>query len=348
MPRVAGVDPGTITIDVCVLDDGELVAERSWTTEDAVAAPESVAEWIATYRPELLAGPSGYGLPLVRADRATDDEWRLAFLAAPSEEGGIGGLRALTRALASASLPLVFLPGVVHLDTVPRHRKLNRVDLGTADKVCSTALAVAETAGASEPVRSVSLVLLEVGGAFTAAIAVEDGRIVDGLGGTAGPPGWRSAGAWDGEVAFLAGRVTKAMLFAGGLQTVAAADPRLERMAMDAVVEGAAKAVQSLRVSAPRARRLVLSGRYGGDPSLVSALRERLGAAVDVVPLRGFATVKHSAQGAAILADGLAGGRYRELVDIMRIRHAGGTVLDHLFSIPVSLARRQLGMDAGA
>jgi predicted butyrate kinase (DUF1464 family) len=348
MPRVAGLDPGTITIDACVLDDGRLVAERSWPTEHAVAEPAAVAAWLAEQRPALVAGPSGYGLPLVPADRATDDDWRLAFLAPPGEDGGIGGLRRLARALAEAALPVVLLPGVVHLDTVPRHRKLNRVDLGTADKVCAAALAVAEQAAAGGGgTDRVSLVLLELGGAFTAAVAVQNGRIVDGLGGTCGPPGWRSGGAWDGEVAFLAGRVTKAMLFQGGLETVVATDPRLAPVALEWVVEGAAKAVQALRVAAPDATRVVLSGRHAADPGLAGALGGQLAREIDITPLRGFGTTKHAAQGAALLADGLAGGRHSELVETMRIRHASGTVLDHLVSVPPAAARHQLGLAAG-
>lgn len=347
MPRVAGVDPGTVTIDVCVLDDGRLVAERAWRTDDATAA-DAVAAWLAAQRPTLVAGPSGYGLPLVTADRATDADWRLAFLAPPGEDGGIGGLRRLARALAEASLQMLLLPGVVHLDTVPRHRKLNRVDLGTADKVCAAALAIAEAAETSGAgAAGVSLILLELGGAFTAALAVRDGQIVDGLGGTSGPPGWRSAGAWDGEVAFLAGRVTKAMLFQGGLETIVEADPRLGPLALEAVVEGAAKAVEALRVAVPEARRLVLSGRHAADPGITDALGERLAHELVVAPLRGFAAVKHAAQGAALLADGIAGGRYRDLAETMRIHHASGTVLDHLFSVPAALARGQLGLSAG-
>jgi predicted butyrate kinase (DUF1464 family) len=345
MPRVAGVDPGTVTIDACVLDGGRLLAERSWPTEQAVSEPAAVAAWLAAQRPELVVGPSGYGLPLVPADRATDDDWRLAFLAAPGEDGGIGGLRGLARALAEASLPVLFLPGAVHLDTVPRHRKLNRVDLGTADKICVAALAIAEQAkGSARDPREVSLVLLELGGAFTAALAVQEGRIVDGVGGTSGPPGWRSAGAWDGEVAFLAGRVTKAMLFQGGLETIVAREPRLGRTALEAVIEGAAKAVQALRIAATDAQRVVLSGRHAADPGIADALRERLGRELSVAPLRGFAAVKHAAQGAALIADGLAGGQHRDLVETMRIRHASGTVLDHLFAISPVVARRQLGL----
>ena len=50
------------------------------------------------------------------------------------------------RAVADAGLPLVLLPGVIHLDTVPAHRKVNRIDLGTADKLCAAALGIVDQA----------------------------------------------------------------------------------------------------------------------------------------------------------------------------------------------------------
>jgi predicted butyrate kinase (DUF1464 family) len=65
--------------------------------------------------------------------------------------------------------------------------------------------------------------------------------------------------------------------------------------------------------------------------------------------LEGFALVaKQGAQGAALLADGLAGGRQEALVQRLRIREARGTVLDHLHVITQATARRRLGLDSDA
>lgn len=50
--------------------------------------------------------------------------------------------------------------------------------------------------------------------------------------------------------------------------------------------------------------------------------------------------MKDAAQGAAMIADGLAGGRYRELVEVMRLREAQGTVLDHLYLTGAQEVRR--------
>ena len=213
--RVIGIDPGTVSIDVCGLENGRVFLDRSLPTAEALADPALIAGLLDAAAPlDLVAGPSGYGLPLTAARDLTDTDLRLAYLAPEGEAGGIGGLRALMRLLARSSIPVVLTPGVVHLPSVPAHRKVNRVDMGTADKVCAAALAVREHAdrrGCRE--RDVSFILLELGGAFTAALAVDRGSIVDGAGGSSGPLGIRAAGALDGEVAFLAGSVSKDLLF---------------------------------------------------------------------------------------------------------------------------------------
>ncbi|HEU5040106.1 MAG TPA: DUF1464 family protein [Gemmatimonadales bacterium] len=340
MPRVAGVDPGTISIDVCGLEDGELYLDRTIPTAAALADPAGFVSLLRGARPpDLIAGPSGYGLPLVPAASATEEDLRLAFLTAPGEEGGIGGLRRLARMLGSSGLPVVYTPGVIHLDTVPAHRKLNRVDLGTADKVALAALAIADQCDRlGGPPAEASFLLLELGGAFTAALAVCGGRVVDGLGGSSGAMGLRSSGGWDGEVAYLAGTVTKDHLFQGGAAF-------LSGDAAPALAESALKAVHALRVSVPAPREILLSGRGLAEPGVEPLLRDGLAGLAPVRRLEGFARVaKTAAQGAAILADGLAGGRWSGLVETMRIREAAGTALDHLVVISPAEARRRLGL----
>lgn len=340
LPRVIGIDPGTVSIDLCGLDDGRVFLDRSLATRDALANPARLIELVEGAAPlDLVAGPSGYGLPLTPARDLTENDLRLAYLAAEGEAGGIGGLRSLMRTLARLSVPVVLTPGVIHLPSVPAHRKVNRVDMGTADKVCAVALAVhQQMAERACRARDVSLLLVELGGAFTAVVAVQHGRIVDGVGGTSGPIGARSAGAWDGEVAFLAGTVTKAMLFGGGVASLGESEAR------HAYLEGVEKAVAALSVAAPDAREVVLSGRGARAMHAPLAARSSM-AGRTVRVLSGFAaTAKEGAQGAALLADGLAGGRSAEIVDSLGIREASGTALDHLHVISPADARRRLGL----
>ena len=360
MPRVIGIDPGTVSLDLCGLDDGRLFLDRSWPTAEALSEPARfVAELEAAGPLDLVAGPSGYGLPLTRVQDATDEDLRLAFLSAPGETGGIGGLRELVRVLARSALPVVLTPGVVHLPTVPAHRKVNRVDMGTAEKVCAVALAVSEQARrVGSPLSDVSFVLLELGGAFTAVVAVAAGRIVDGVGGSAGPLGFRAPGALDGEVAYLAGEVSKALLFHGGAATIAgwdesnASPERLaqpataaEQVAHDALVESTVKTAVALATAIPSPKEFLLSGRLARVESLAHAIRARLEAFAPTRLIEGFArTAKEGAQGAALIADGLAGGANRALVERLAIREARGSVLDHLYVVPRERARRRLGL----
>jgi predicted butyrate kinase (DUF1464 family) len=323
MPRVAGCDPGTSSLDVLALEDGRVVAQVRIEPDALRADPELPVRWLRENGPfDLIAGPSGYGLPLVRAGECTDAHLGLMALVRPNERGakGVGGFSALVRAFRESGLPVVFLPGVIHLSTVPAHRKLNRIDLGTADKLCVAALALAQH-NRDEP-----LLVVEFGSAFTALVVLKDRQIVDGLGGTCGPLGARSGGAWDGEVAYLLSPLQKADLFCGGVVDIA--DGEVARAAFR---ESFAKAVAGL-VAVHEFRDVYFGGTlFRTHPDLAQA-------ALDALPSSSYrlhptddlpsAWVKHAAQGAALIADGLCGGASTPLVEWLRLREVGGTVLD--------------------
>ncbi len=345
MPRVAGVDPGTVSFDLCVLDDGEPVVEQVFATGSLSRDSGPLLEALARHGPyELVYGPSGYGLPLVGAADVGARELAEMVLVRADEahaDTGVGGMRSLLRALAQSGLPVVFGPGVIHLPSVPRHRKYNRIDLGTADKVCAAAYAIVDqSTRRAIKLRETSMVLLELGGAFTAALAIDWGEIVDGMGGTSGPLGVRAAGALDGEAAYLLGTALgKDTLYSGG-----ALDPGgvVDTSDLDALwaspvhadgwtalLEAAAKAVRALVVSVPAPREIVVTGRLARLPELIATLASYLGDIAPVIALvPGHASA--AAHGGALLADALAGGRNAALAEALRLRESSGTALDHL------------------
>ena len=345
MPRVAGVDPGTVSFDLCVLQGGEPVVEQAFETGSLSHDSRPLLETVARHGPyDLVYGPSGYGLPLVAAADVGERELALMVLVRPDEarvDVGVGGLRSLLRSLAASGLPVVFGPGVIHLPTVPRHRKYNRIDLGTADKVCAAACAIADqaTRHAISP-RETAMILLELGGAFSAALAIEAGQIVDGMGGSSGPLGVRAAGALDGELAYLLGRaLRKQTLYSGGALDPAGARDLGDLAALwaspdhaegwTALLEAAVKAVRALLVSVPMPREVVVSGRLARLPGLVATLADRLDAVapvVELVPRRASS----AARGAALLADALAGGLNAPLAETLRLRDSSGSALDYL------------------
>jgi predicted butyrate kinase (DUF1464 family) len=345
MPRVAGVDPGTVSFDLCVLQDGENVLEQTFQTRSISHDSAPLVAALRRHGPyDLVYGPSGYGLPLVAASNVGERALGEMVLVRSDEaraEAGIGGMRSLLRALAQSGLPVVFGPGVIHLPTVPAHRKYNRIDLGTADKVCAAACAIVDQ-GARRDVGpgETALILLELGGAFTAALAVDHGQIVDGLGGTSGPLGMRAAGALDGEVAYLLGpELRKDTLYTGGAldPTGQLEIPDLHALwtsaehaeGWEALLEAAMKAVRALLVSVPAPHEIILSGRLACLPELVAGLTSSLGDIAPVIALRtGRASA--AAYGGALLADALAGGSHAALAEAMKLREAGGSALDYL------------------
>jgi predicted butyrate kinase (DUF1464 family) len=345
MPRVAGVDPGTVSFDLCVLQDGEPVVEEVFETGALSRDTAPLIDALARHGPyDLIYGPSGYGLPLVPAASVGERELSEMVLVRPDEarvDAGVGGMRSLLRALASSGLPIVFGPGVIHLSSVPRHRKYNRIDLGTADKVCAAAWAIADQATRRGiAVHDTAMILLELGGAFTAALAIDGGQIVDGMGGSSGPLGVRAPGALDGEVAYLLGQdLRKDTLYSGGalnpagtldmsdLQAVWVSPAHAE--GWSALIEAAVKAARALLVSVPVPHEIAVSGRLARLPELIAALGASLR---DVAPVVALVPGRASAaaRGGALLADGLAGGLNAALVDVLKLRESSGTALDYL------------------
>src|SRR4029077_6126312 len=98
--------------------------------------------------------------------------------------------------------PLIFLPGGLHLPTIPAHRKAGAVDVGTADKVAVAALALWFDAAKSGDFARSRFAAGEIGSAFSAILVVDRGRLVDAAAGTRGPLGLQSGGCWDGELAY--------------------------------------------------------------------------------------------------------------------------------------------------
>ncbi|MDP9401210.1 MAG: DUF1464 family protein, partial [Actinomycetota bacterium] len=304
---MAGVDPGTVSFDLCALDAGRVLLDLTFRSEDLGRDPGPLVRALVDHGPfDLVLGPAGYGLPLVAAADVAERELALMLLVRADEPGakvGIAGMSAIVGALLEAGLPLVFAPGAVHLPTIPAYRKWNHIDLGTADKVASAALCIADQAARlGIGFEQTSFVMLELGGAFSAAVAVDAGRIVDGVGGSLGPIGARAPGGLDGEVAYLIGAaLSKGSLFSGGALDPtgeldlsspgvleALRDEPLHRDAWLALEEGAAKAALALTASVPAPREILVAGRVARAPGVLDALGLRLARVAPVLPARGL------------------------------------------------------------
>ncbi|MCS7136129.1 MAG: DUF1464 family protein [Nitrososphaerota archaeon] len=347
--RVVGIDPGTKSFDFCGLEDLNIFYENSIPSETIARRPDVILEVLKEVEPlDLIAGPSGYGLPLVSLEDLTEEHISLMVLVRREDVKipVLVGLAEAVRRLKHSDLKVHFLPGVIHLPTVPEHRKINTIDMGTADKLCCAALAIHDYSSRYKvPYDECTFVLVEIGFGYNAVIAIESGKVVDGIGGTKAGPGFLTSGAWDGEVAYLAGNISKADLFRGGVRSITgdesimpedfperAKKDRKVALAWEAFMEGIEKCVWSMKAVVKKPQLIMLSGRLSRVPGIHEELEKRLSVIAPVDKVRGFAkNVKEAAQGAALIADGLAGGKMRELVEHMEIRRSYGTVLDHIY-----------------
>ena len=55
MPRVIGIDPGTVTIDLCGLDEGRLFLGRALPTAEALSVAADDVEIVEAAAPDLVA-----------------------------------------------------------------------------------------------------------------------------------------------------------------------------------------------------------------------------------------------------------------------------------------------------
>ncbi len=333
MVRVIGIDPGTKSFDFCGLDNDTVILDTSIPTTDIIRDSDLLSDIIKGTGAELVVGPSGFGIPITGIKDVGERELFLMSLIKKEDRKSNLGMRASINLMKKNELPVFFIPGVIHLPTVPDYRKLNKIDMGTADKLCCAAVGIRDQAlRYGKSYNETCFILLEMGFGYTAAIAVKNGRIVDGIGGSSGNIGFFSMGGMDAELAYLLGGFNKELIFRGGVGTLAGTPEKLMENAdtLNAYLEGATKNVLALTASV-KPDEILVSGRI----SRVNGLFDELKSRIEVAPVRrlvGFdvKNVKEAAQGAALIANGLAGGKYGELINVMKIREAKGTSLDYI------------------
>ena len=344
--RALGIDPGTSSFDFCWLDDEctKAVHEASVPTGAVAKSARSLLSVVTDVEADVVVGPSAMGLPVTHISALTDLELAQATLGKNTEVDI--AIRQFIMMQKELNLNVFFTPNVIQLPTVPAYRKRNKVDMGTADKTCIAALALWDYVNRhGGDYRAANLLVLELGFGFNAVMAIAQGKIIDGIGGTIFPgPGYLTIGAMDLEIAHTLGSFSEAQLGFGGI-AYAAGDVippeeyvnRLDEVrfatAWNSLVEGVVKAVgMELTVFDEKPAELILSGRLTRVPGMYDRLTERLNRFdIPVRRLAGYAKQsKEAAQGAALLASGLAGGTYTDLVDTLELRGAHGTVLDHV------------------
>ena len=341
--RILGIDPGTVSFDLCLLEDSEVGFEESIPSSVVAERPEDMAEKCLSLEPDAIIAPSGYGLPNRKLSEISEREmFELTLVREGERVPVLDGMKKFFAIVREADLETLFLPGVIQLPTVPRWRKFNKIDMGTADKMCVGALSV-ELVSQKKGVTysGVNHIVVELGGGYNCVITIEKGRIVNGIGGTLFPgPSFMNAGAMDGEIAYLLRGFEKTLLFQGGASYLTGSENlpledftrELHPEVFSAFIEGILFAVCSQRALLG-SREIYLSGRltrYENIYNPVQVCLEELGYAVSLLPTLSDRS-KAAAQGYAMVGNGLYGGCYQPMVKHMMIDRAEGSVIDYVY-----------------
>jgi predicted butyrate kinase (DUF1464 family) len=368
MVKAVGIDSGTKTMDIYGFDDqdGSVLVDFALSREEVTKNPSLVIDKLKEIQREYgtidaVAGPAGYGLPLQKAKDASMEDIALATFVTKADverKLKIVGLRQLMQLMKNTQdLNIWFTPSVIQLPTVPEYRKANRVDMGTNDKVPTAILAVKNQAKRLKiSYDQTNFIVVEIGYAYTSAMAIKNGQIVDAMAGTAGFPSFLGMGFLDGELVYgLANTMKdfpKLTLFAGGAAAVAEFDTTKPieqfvegaktseetKAGLDLMQESIVKDVASLLPSV-KPKEIILSGRFSKIPDFYASVEKRLeaffsefGSKIPVVKIEGNAKVaKGAAEGAAVFANGIAHGKYEPIVEVMRLRESKGGIFDHLY-----------------
>ena len=281
---------------------------------------------------DAVVAPSGYGLPVRRLMDCDDEDFSYLYLMKKGDESlpSIREIERLVRKMAEECPNSFVIPSVIELDSVPEHRKVNLIDMGNSDALCSAVLAVKfQTDSLGIDYEESSFLLIDLGYESNSFLIVEDGKIIDGIGGSNCRMGFLGMGRMDSQLAYLLGGFDKATVLKGGLADFTGCeefDKAIKGPRSTAYLEGIVKDAGSM-LATFKPREILLSGELVSS-EVIEELK-RLG--IGVRKVKGFSEFKLVVQGAAIIADGIAGGEFEELVRHIGVFDASGTAIDHLY-----------------
>jgi hypothetical protein len=256
--------------------------------------------------------PSGLGVPVTRAGDLLDaDLAEMTLLpSAPATDGLAAFLAEARRRLRRAFC----IPGVKLLSSVPRHRKLHRVDLGTAAVLCAAAWALHCQATAGRPAAACSFLHLHLNSDGRTLLAIVQGRVVDGLGASTLGFGAPPLDIWDD----LAKRTGE---FRGHGRP---GNPEAHAAAVRSAAQEALRKESHALLATHRLTEVVITG--AGRQHASQWLEHEVEHTSLPAPVDGY----EAALGAAVIAAGLTGGPTAGLVDRLGLRETRERVLDGL------------------
>jgi len=342
-----GIDAGTSKWAVSVLEEyrekgktkTEFKFETTILTKEVKKDMGALLNLIQDFNPDCIVFPSGYGLPLKKISELDDNDLFKISLKKESEKESIGIRKFLSEAKKRKFNGYV-IPSVKQLPTVENFKKINVIDLGTSDKLCSVIYALS----LSKNFKTENFILAEIGYGFNAFIKIYGGKICDGIGGTIASSGFLAHGKTDKEII----NNRKVEKFSGGVLSILKKkispqeffknykNFKNRELAHLYFMDGLIKDISAL--SDPKISKIYLCGKISVfvEGEIKEGLERKSGRIFEVENIEkneSNACIHWSSagRGGAILANGICGGKFKNLTDWMEIKDARGDIFDYIF-----------------
>jgi len=315
---------------------------------------------VENFNADCIVVPSGYGLPLKNISELTNNDLFKISLKNENEAESVGIRKFLSEA-KKRKFNAYVVPSVKLLPTVENFKKVNIIDLGTSDKLCSAIyalslsslpLSLSSPSPLSEKFKTENFILAEIGFGFNAFLKILNGKIQDGIGGTVASSGFSSHGKLDSEINW------KTSKFSGGVLSIIQKSKRKNKqeispelffkahkktgnreLAYFYFIDGIIKDISSLMT--PEISKIYLCGKISVfvEAQIKEELERKFERKFTFKNIeyqkrkQGFEKIKGSSasRGGAILANGIAGGKFKDLIEWMQIKEAKGDIFDYVF-----------------
>jgi len=348
--RVIGIDPGSKSWDFFGLENKEIILDTSIPSKELIEEPSKAITIIKSVENiDLIVAPSGFGLPLKKVTDITEKDIFLTLLKFDKKEKDKTiGLGKILRLIKAEKIPGIIIPGVKHLPTIPRYRKINKIDMGTADKLCTAVTGIRDQVERLNiNPKNTNFIMVEIGYGFTSVLAIENGQVIDGIGGS-NVMGFRACGSLDGELAYLIKNIKKKNIYRGGVSYIArnqdlslkeiislAKTDAQTNLALKAYISELTKAVYAISSSYSsknKINEILIAGRSLELQYIIDIFKNTLNDFLPVKIMRSYGHLsKHAAQGAAFIANGLLGGEFEPIINNIKIKDAKGSILDDIY-----------------
>lgn len=361
-----GIDPGTKSFDIVVMDEEKIIEEKSIPTEIIASNPDILIDEILKIKDfDVIIAPSGYGSPFVCNENIKDIRLFASEILLLSKYKELLNLKdegsMVYKALYKTSIKLwknkinaCYIPSVKLLNSVELKFKINTIDCGTADKLASAFYVINYLRDReSFDIDKINFTMLEIGYGYNALIKVRRGRIVGGIGGTKLGIGHLTIGPIDAEITAYKRRWKRNDIFYGGLKDyckTSSLDDALKstepicRAAVEQMFDSIFEKILILNEDTKDI--LVVTGRYSSSNELKEKLSSNLSKKFERIIFHPKyfenSFVKESALGQAMIGLGFMGSKYKETFDVLGIKESKGTVLDYIMHPKILELRERL------